>query len=70
MSIIYSKLSGKNDALYGKFEHPIKALIQNESNAYEKNKSLLDVSLQYRKVQPLCRDGYGAIRLCYFPARS
>lgn len=49
MSIIYSKLSGKNDALYGKFEHPIKALIQNESNAYEKNKSILDYLFNIEK---------------------
>ena len=23
-NFIYSKMSGKNDAMYGKFEHPIK----------------------------------------------
>lgn len=43
MPIVYSKLSGKNDPAYGKFEHPIKALITNESNALEKKKTLLDV---------------------------
>jgi hypothetical protein len=42
MPITYSKLSGKNDAFFGKFEHPIKALIENESNAWEKKKSILD----------------------------
>ena len=49
MSIVYSKLSGKNDAMYGKFEHPIKALIQNESNALEKKKSILDVLYNVEK---------------------
>ncbi len=49
MAIIFSKLSGKNDPLYGKFEHPIKALIQNESNALEKKKSLLDVLYNVEK---------------------
>ena len=42
MAIIFSKMSGKNDPLYGKFEHPIKALIQSESNELEKKKSILD----------------------------
>ena len=27
----YSAMSGKNDPMFGKFEHPIKALIENES---------------------------------------
>lgn len=49
MAIIFSKLSGKNDPLYGKFEHPIKALIQNESNALEKKKTLLDVLYNVEK---------------------
>ena len=49
MQIIYSKLSGKNDPLYGKFEHPIKALIQNESNAYEKKKSILSTLFNIEK---------------------
>ncbi len=33
---IYSAMNGKNDPLFGKFEHPIKALIENESNICEK----------------------------------
>ena len=49
MPIVYSKLSGKNDAMYGKFEHPIKALIQNESNALEKKESILDVLYNVEK---------------------
>lgn len=49
MPIVYSKLSGKNDPMYGKFEHPIKALIQNESNALEKKKSILDVLYNVEK---------------------
>jgi len=48
-NIIYSKMSGKNDPIYGKFEHPIKALIQNESNALEKKKSLLSVLFNIEK---------------------
>lgn len=38
----YSAMSGKNDPMFGKFEHPIKALIENESNICEKRKSILD----------------------------
>ena len=49
MAIVFSKLSGKNDPLYGKFERPIKALIQNESNALEKKKTLLDVLFNVEK---------------------
>lgn len=41
-NFVYSKMSGKNDPMYGKFEHPIKALIENESNILEKNKTSLD----------------------------
>jgi len=48
-NIIYSKMSGKNDPIYGKFEHPIKALIQNESNALEKKKSLLNFLFNVEK---------------------
>lgn len=47
--IVYSKLSGKLDAFYGKFEHPIKALIQNESNAWEKKKTLLSTLFNIEK---------------------
>lgn len=47
--IVYSKLTGKNDPIFGKFEHPIKALIQNESNALEKKKSLLNVLFNIEK---------------------
>lgn len=49
MNIVYSKLLGKNDAFYGKFEHPIKALIQNESNNLDKQKSILDVLYNVEK---------------------
>jgi hypothetical protein len=48
-NIVFSKSSGKNDPLYGKFEHPIKALIQNESNALEKKKTALDVLFNIEK---------------------
>lgn len=48
-SIIYSKMIGKNDPMYGKFEHPIKAIISNESNAWEKNKTLLKALFNIEK---------------------
>lgn len=48
-NIIYSAMSGKNDPMFGKFEHPIKALIENESNACEKNKTILDVLYNVEK---------------------
>lgn len=48
-SIIYSKMSGENDPMYGKFEHPIKALIENESNTCEKQKNILDVLYNVEK---------------------
>ncbi len=38
----YSASSGKNDPMFGKFEHPIKMIIENESNLCEKNKTILD----------------------------
>jgi hypothetical protein len=38
----YSVMSGKNDPMYGKFEHPIKALIEQESDLYEKRKSIVN----------------------------
>ena len=47
--IIFSKSAGQNDALFGKFVHPIKALIQNESNALEKKKTALDVLFNIEK---------------------
>lgn len=49
MSIIFSKLAGTNDPYIGKFEHPIKALIENESNDLEKKKTLLDVLYNVEK---------------------
>lgn len=45
----YSAMSGKNDPMFGKFEHPIKALIENESNLCEKEKSILDVLFNVEK---------------------
>ena len=49
MEILFSKLAGKNDPYIGKFEHPIKALIENESNSLEKKKTLLDVLYNVEK---------------------
>lgn len=40
-NVIYSKMADKNDAMYGKFLHPIKMLIESESNACEKNEPIL-----------------------------
>ncbi len=45
----YSAMSGKNDPMFGKFEHPIKALIENESKILEKEKSILDVLFNVEK---------------------
>lgn len=45
----YSASSGKNDAMFGKFEHPIKMLIENESNQCEKGKTILDVLYNVEK---------------------
>lgn len=42
-SFIYSTTNIKNSPMYGKFEHPIKALIEQESNIYEQRKTILDV---------------------------
>ena len=48
-NFIYSAMSGKNDPMFGKFEHPIKALIENESNICEKRKSILDILFNVEK---------------------
>lgn len=48
-SIIYSKLEGKNDPMFGKFEHPIKALIESESNYMEKQKNVLNFLFNVEK---------------------
>ncbi len=48
-NFIYSKMSGKNDAMYGKFEHPIKMLIEEESNVQEKNKGIVDILFNVEK---------------------
>jgi len=45
----YSAMSGKNDPMFGKFEHPIKALIENESNICEKEKTILDFLFNVEK---------------------
>jgi hypothetical protein len=47
--IIYSAGSGLNDPMFGKFVHPIKALIENESNLIEKQKTILDVLFNVEK---------------------
>ncbi len=48
-NFVYSAMSGKNDPMFGKFEHPIKALIENESNNFEKKKSILDLLFNVEK---------------------
>ncbi len=45
----YSAISGKNDPFFGKFVHPIKALIENESNICEKEKTILDLLFNVEK---------------------
>ena len=48
-NFMYSAMSGKNDPMFGKFEHPIKALIENESNLWEKRKNILDTLFNVEK---------------------
>lgn len=48
-NVIYSKMVGTNDAMYGKFIHPIKMLIENESNACEKNEPILKALFNIEK---------------------
>ena len=58
MSIIFSKLAGTNDPYIGKFEHPIKALIENESNILEKKKESLLARNGIEMLQ------FGSFRFC------
>ncbi len=48
-NVIYSKMADKNDAMYGKFLHPIKMLIESESNACEKNEPILKALFNIEK---------------------
>lgn len=48
-NFMYSKLSGKNDPMFGKYEHHIMALIEDESNIQEKNKTSLDFLYNVQK---------------------
>lgn len=47
--IVYSAGIEANEPMFGKFIHPIKALIEDESNQCEKNKSILDVLFNVEK---------------------
>ena len=53
MGIIYSKLEGTRDPLYGKFEKPIKAIIQDEANHREEDKTILKALYNVEKSHPL-----------------
>lgn len=48
-NVIYSKMVGTNDAMYGRFIHPIKMLIESESNACEKNEPILKALFNVEK---------------------
>ncbi len=48
-NFIYSKMIGGNEPMYGRFEHPIKMIIESESNACEKKKSILDFLFNVEK---------------------
>lgn len=48
-NFVYSASSGQNDPMFGKFIHPIKMLIEQESNQQEKNKTILDVLFNVEK---------------------
>ena len=39
-NVVYSKSSGLNDTAFGKYEKPIKAIIESESNICEKNRTI------------------------------
>lgn len=47
--IIYSSMVERNHPMFGKFVHPIKALIETESNLCEKKKTILDVLFNVEK---------------------
>lgn len=47
--VIYSKLGGQNDAMYGKLDTPIKMLIENESNQCEKERTVTKVLFNIEK---------------------
>lgn len=49
LKFTYSAMSDKNDPMFEKFEHPIKALIENESNICEERKSILDTLYKVEK---------------------
>ena len=46
---IYSSQVSANEPLFGRFVHPIKALIEDESNICQQNKSILDVLFNVEK---------------------
>ena len=48
-NIIYSSLTAKNDPMFGKFDKPIRALIEHESNLCEKEKNILDYLFNVEK---------------------
>lgn len=48
-NIVYSSMVSKNEPMFGKFVHPIKALITEESNQWEKNKNLLKALFNIEK---------------------
>lgn len=41
-NVVYGQMGGTRDPLFGKFEHKIKAFIENESNECEKEKTIID----------------------------
>lgn len=41
-NVVYGQMGGTRDPLFGKFEHKIKAFIENESNICEQEKTILD----------------------------
>lgn len=60
-NFIYSAMSGKNDPMFGKFEHPIKALIENESNICEKRKTILDTLSTWRSPTDTPRRSWASL---------
>lgn len=59
--VIFSSINSNNNALFGKFDIPIKALITEESNAWEKQKTVLselfNVERSYRFAENIMSEG-------------
>ena len=69
-NFIYSAASGKNDPMFGKFEKPIKALIEHESDQCEKNKTILDLLYNVEKSNRFAETVMGESDFATFMAKE